>query len=118
MNARYDGSSKFPSNQRYGLFPSVSAGWRVNNEPFWHVSDKLISDLKVRGSYGSLGNGNIASYAFQEAFNLSQSGVILNGSRPQTTRNPAVLPDGLTRETSTTADLGFRYNYASGKVKL
>jgi TonB-linked SusC/RagA family outer membrane protein len=118
VNARYDGSSKFPSNQRYGLFPSVSAGWRVNNEPFWHVSDKLISDLKVRGSYGSLGNGNIASYAFQEAFNLSQSGVILNGSRPQTTRNPAVLPDGLTWETSTTADLGLDITMLQGKLSF
>ena len=49
---------------------------------------KLISDLKIRASYGSLGNGNIASYSFQELFNISQSGVILNGARPQTTRQP------------------------------
>lgn len=68
VNARYDGSSKFPADQRYGFFPSVSAGWRINKEPFWKVSDKFISDLKLRASYGSLGNGNIASYAFQEQF--------------------------------------------------
>jgi TonB-linked SusC/RagA family outer membrane protein len=118
VNARYDGSSKFPANQRYGFFPSVSAGWRINKEPFWQVSDKLISDFKLRGSYGSLGNGNIASYAFQEIFNISQSGVILNGVRPQTTRIPVVLPDGLTWETSTTTNFGLDLTMLSGRLSL
>lgn len=116
VNARYDGSSKFPADQRYGFFPSVSAGWRINKEPFWKVSDKFISDLKLRASYGSLGNGNIASYAFQEQFNISQSGQILNGSRPQTTRNPAVLPEGLTWETSTTTNFGLDLTMLSGRL--
>jgi len=118
VNARYDGSSKFPADQRYGFFPSVSAGWRINNEPFWGVSDKLISDLKLRASYGSLGNGNIASYAFQEIFNISQSGVILNGVRPQTTRIPNVLPDGLTWETSTTTNFGLDLTMLSGRLSF
>ncbi|TFF36124.1 SusC/RagA family TonB-linked outer membrane protein [Mucilaginibacter psychrotolerans] len=118
VNARYDGSSKFPSNQRYGFFPSVSAGWRINNEPFWKVSNQLISDLKLRASYGSLGNGNIASYAFQEIFNISQSGVILNGVRPQTTRNPGVLPDELTWETSTTTNVGLDLTMLSGRLSF
>lgn len=118
VNARYDGSSKFPSNQRYGFFPSVSAGWRINKESFWKVSDKLISDLKIRGSYGSLGNGNIASYAFQELFNVSQSGVILGGVKPQTTRNPTVLPNGLTWETSTTTNFGLDLTMLSGRLSF
>lgn len=116
INARYDGSSKFPANQRYGFFPSVSAGWRINKESFWNVSPKAISDLKIRASYGALGNGNIASYAFQEIFNIGQSGVILNGSRPQTTSNPAVVPDGLTWETSTTTNLGLDLTTLSGRL--
>lgn len=118
VNARYDGSSKFPASQRYGFFPSVSAGWRVNKESFWKVSDKLISDLKLRGSYGSLGNGNINSYAFQETFNISQSGVILNGTRPQTTGIPAVLPEQLTWETSTTTNLGLDLTMLSGRLSF
>jgi len=118
VNARYDGSSKFPADQRYGFFPSVSAGWRINKEPFWKVSDRFISDLKLRASYGSLGNGNIASYAFQEQFDISQSGQILNGSRPQTTRNPAVLPEGLTWETSTTSNFGLDLTMLSGRLTL
>jgi hypothetical protein len=90
VNGRYDGSSKFPEDQRYGFFPSVSAGWRVSKEKFWNVSPKFISDLKIRGSYGSLGNGNIASYAFRDQFNIAQLGIILNGIRPHSL--PAALP--------------------------
>lgn len=118
INARYDGSSKFPSNQRYGFFPSVSAGWKVTKEPFWKLSDKIISDLKIRGSYGSLGNGNINSYEFQEIFNISQSNIILNGVKPQTTRIPLVLPDGLTWETSTTTNLGLDLTMFSGRLSF
>ena len=118
VNARYDGSSKFPSNQRFGFFPSVSAGWKINNESFWKVSPKAISELKIRGSYGSLGNGNIASYAFQEIFNINQSGIILNGVRPQTTRNPGVVPENLTWETSTTSNIGLDISMLSNRLSF
>ncbi|MHA4847336.1 SusC/RagA family TonB-linked outer membrane protein [Flavitalea antarctica] len=118
VNARYDGSSKFPSDQRYGFFPSLSAGWRVSQEGFWNVDPKLISELKVRGSYGALGNGNIASYSFQELFNIRQSGVIINGARPQITTNPNVLPEGLTWETSTTTNLGLDLTMLAGRLSF
>jgi TonB-linked SusC/RagA family outer membrane protein len=118
VNARYDGSSKFPANQRFGFFPSVSAGWKINKESFWKVSPKAISELKIRGSYGSLGNGNIASYAFQEIFNINQSGVILNGVRPQTTRNPGVVPENLTWETSTTSNIGLDISMMSNRLSF
>lgn len=106
VNGRYDGSSKFPTDQRYAFFPSVSGGWRVSKESFWKVPAKAISDLKVRGSWGSLGNGNINSYAFQEKFAISQSGRVINGVRPQQTGQPSVIPNGLTWETSTTRNIG------------
>jgi TonB-linked SusC/RagA family outer membrane protein len=106
LDGRYDGSSKFPSNQRYAFFPSASFGWRPSREPFWKVSERLISDLKFRGSYGSMGNGNIAAYAFNELFNITKSTRILNGIQPQFTGAPAVLPDGLTWETVTTSNAG------------
>lgn len=116
VNARYDGSSKFPENERYALFPSFSAGWRVSNESFWKVSEKIISNLKIRGSYGSLGNGNIASYMYQETFSISQSGNILGGSKPQLTSRPSVLPDGLTWETSTTFNFGLDMSLISDRL--
>jgi len=117
-NGRYDGSSKFPGDQRFAFFPSISAGWRINSEPFWHVSPAFISDLKLRGSYGSLGNGSIASYAFQERYNISQSGRILNGVRPQKTSQPGVLPEGLTWETSTTSNVGLDLGMLNSRLTL
>ncbi|NRF41499.1 TonB-dependent receptor [Pedobacter foliorum] len=116
VNARYDGSSKFPSGQRYGFFPSISGGWRVNKESFWNVSDKIISDLKVRASYGSLGNGNINSYEYQELFSITQSPLVLGGVRPQTTRLPGVLPDQITWETSTTTNFGLDLAMLSNRL--
>lgn len=118
VNARYDGSSKFPSNQRYGFFPSVSAGWRINQEPFWSISPEILSDFKLRASYGSLGNGNIASYAYQEIFNIVQSSVILNGVKPQTTSQPGVLPNGITWETSTTTNVGLDLSMLSNRLSF
>ncbi|HTJ12340.1 MAG TPA: SusC/RagA family TonB-linked outer membrane protein [Dinghuibacter sp.] len=106
LDGRYDGSSKFPASQRFAFFPSASAGWRLSKENFWHVSTKAISDLKIRGSYGSLGNGSISSYVFQQNFGISQSGRVINGVRNQETSQPNVLPNGLTWETSVTKDLG------------
>lgn len=116
VNGRYDGSSKFPSNERYAFFPSFSAGWRISNESFWGVTERFISNLKVRASYGSLGNGNIASYVYQETFNISQSGDILGGTKPQMTSRPSVLPDGLTWETATTFNGGLDISMLSDRL--
>ncbi|HNX80259.1 MAG TPA: SusC/RagA family TonB-linked outer membrane protein, partial [Prolixibacteraceae bacterium] len=118
VNARYDGSSKFPSDQRYALFPSISAGWRVSKESFWNVSPKILSNLKLRASYGSLGNGNVGSYVFQEQFSIAQTAYIQNGQLPQYTRNPSVLPDGITWETSTTADVGLDFNMLDDRLSF
>jgi len=118
INGRYDGSSKFPSTQRFAFFPSFSAGWRVSKEPFWKISDKIISDLKIRASYGSLGNGNIASYNFMEQFGISQMGRILSGVRPQSTSRPSVLPLGLTWETATTENLGLDISAISDRLRF
>jgi TonB-linked SusC/RagA family outer membrane protein len=118
VNGRYDGSSKFPSDQRYAFFPSVSVGWRVANESFWKVSPKAITDLKIRASYGSLGNGTIGSYAFQEQFSITQSGRILNGIKPQQTTMPGVIPAGLTWETSTTGDVGIDVGLLNNRLSL
>jgi TonB-linked SusC/RagA family outer membrane protein len=118
LSGRYDGSSKFPASERYAFFPAVSAGWRVSNERFWPVPRHIISDLKLRGSYGSMGNGNIGAYAFQEIFNISQSGRVLNGLQPRTTSAPSVLPDGLTWETVTTQNAGLDVEMVSGKLQF
>ncbi len=116
INGRYDGSSKFPTNQQWAFFPSASVGWRISDEGFWNVSSKAFSNVKIRASYGSLGNGNISPYSFTENFSISQSGRIINGVRPQKTGQPNVVPDGLTWETSTTANLGLDFSALDNRL--
>lgn len=110
LNGRYDGSSKFPSSQQWAFFPSVSAGWRLSEEPFWQVDHDAISNIKFRASYGSLGNGSINPYTFTENFGISQSGRILGDSRPQRTSQPGVIPNTLTWETAITGNVGIDVN--------
>jgi TonB-linked SusC/RagA family outer membrane protein len=68
-NARYDGSSRFASGHKYGFFPSVSAGWRISQESFMQPLLKVVNELKVRGSWGQLGNQNIpgGNYPFMSS---------------------------------------------------
>ena len=116
FDGRYDGSSKFPTTQQWGFFPSASAGWRVSEEPFWQVNPKLISDLKIRGSYGSLGNGNIDPYKYQELLAISTSGRMINGVNNQITSSPAIIPNGLTWETASTTNIGLDFGMLSNHL--
>ena len=91
---RYDGSSRFPKGNRFGLFPSVALGWRISEESFFHENENLswISGLKLKASWGRLGNNNIDNYPYQSVFTLNkdyplggtlnQGGVILTAVDP------------------------------------
>ncbi|WP_455622037.1 SusC/RagA family TonB-linked outer membrane protein [Parabacteroides sp.] len=68
LNARYDGSSRFPKDGRWGFFPSVSAGWIVSQEKFFNLD--FINHLKLRASWGTLGNQNIGLYPYQQVITL------------------------------------------------
>lgn len=118
LNGRYDGSSKFPVDQRYGFFPSVSAGWRISEEAFMDGSDSWLNNLKLRASYGSLGNGNVAPYRYLEQMGVSKAGVILNGVQKNYTQLPGVIPEGLTWERSTTLDFGLDINLLNNRFEL
>lgn len=118
VNGRLDGTTKFPTDQQWGFFPSVSAGWRLSEEPFWKVNDMIFSDMKLRASYGSLGNGNIASYAYRELFNIRTMDRLINGTLNQKTSVPSVIPDGLTWETSTTSNIGIDFGSIKGKLRF
>lgn len=72
-NARYDGTSRFPSSGRWGLFPSLSFGWRVSEESFIKDNISWINNLKLRASWGKLGNQNISNYPYQNVLSLGQN---------------------------------------------
>lgn len=118
VNGRYDGSSKFPTDEQWAFFPSVSAGWRISQEPFWEVSPEAISEFKIRGSYGSLGNGNIDPYSFLDIYSISTSGRVLDGMKNRYTGVPAVIPNNLTWETARTANLGVDLSFLNNKLNF
>jgi TonB-linked SusC/RagA family outer membrane protein len=118
VNGRLDGSSKFPVNEQVGFFPSVSAAWRLTEEPFWKTNPNGISNLKIRGSYGSLGNGNVAPYSFMELFNIQTMARLISGQLQQATSIPPVIPDGLTWETATTGNIGLDLGLLNNRLEL
>ena len=117
VNGRYDGSSKFKSGSRWAFFPSVSAGWRVTEEPWFNVDPEWVSNIKVRASYGELGNSNIGAYSFDEKFSIG-TGRWFNGIQPKTTGIPAPIPDNLTWETSKTLDIGVDLNFFRDRLAI
>ena len=64
VSCRYDGSSKFGEGNKWGFFPSLSLGWNMSNEPFWGSLKETVNVLKLRASYGVLGNQSIGTYKY------------------------------------------------------
>ena len=101
-NLRCDGSSRFASNVRWGFFPSFSAGWRIEQEGF--MRNAGFDLLKLRASWGRLGNNSIGNYDYQstyKAHNYSFNNALTNGLAVSVHAN-----DALRWETTTSADLG------------
>ena len=74
LQMRVDGSSIFPEGKQYGFFPSISVGWRVSQEPWFKT--KAVNDLKLRASYGSLGNDNVGQFQYYNNYSFNNSYVI------------------------------------------
>lgn len=111
LNGRYDGASTFPGSQRFGFFPSISAGWNIASEGFMENTHQWLNLLKLRASYGSLGNSALSNinanpYLYQQTIAARRSSLILNGVNPTVLTQPIVLPEGLTWETATTLNFG------------
>jgi TonB-linked SusC/RagA family outer membrane protein len=119
-NAGYTGSENFLKGRRYGLFPSIGAAWIVSNERFWNKN--VVSTLKLRGSYGVVGNDQIGQrFLFQSTFNLGAAGysfgfpqvITENGRSENFIGNPNV-----TWETAYKTDLGTDLELLNGKITL
>lgn len=95
---RYDGSSKFPVGKQWGFFPAVSVGWRLSEEKFIKNADFLsfVDNLKIRASYGKMGDDGASSYQFITGYDYPSGG------------NPQELPAGYVFDGAFTNGLGFR----------
>lgn len=119
-NLRYDGSSRFSKDHRWGMFPSLSAGWRITEEDFWKNSPSLSSlfdNLKLRASYGVLGNQNIGTYPYQQTYSLGHDFPLGN---PASLKPGAYLaiynnPDITWKKTSIT-DIGLDFSLFNGRL--
>ena len=118
FSARYDGSSKFPSNSRWGFFPSGSFGWRISEEPWMRWSRKVVDNLKLRGNYGALGNANISAYQYLETVGVSRSSLLFNGGKVPVAGLPTNVPDELTWEKVNTWDVGLDFDLLRSRLSF
>lgn len=117
-NLRYDGTSRFPSAGRWGLFPSVSAGWRVSEESFIKNKLEWIDNLKLRASWGKLGNQNINNYPYQNTLVVDGQGYPFGGVLNSGTNQLVLANSAITWEKTAVTDLGLDLSIFKGKLGL
>lgn len=126
LNGRYDGSSRFPKTDLWGFFPSMSAGWVLSEESFLKPLEPTLSFLKLRGSYGSIGNQDVAVtsagftnyYAFIPIMDTSTSGWWIGNNNQVTISTPTAYRPSLTWETVTTLDFGLDARFFKSALGL
>lgn len=120
-NIRYDESSKFAAGSRGGWFPSVSAAWRVTEEPWMKSVKNVMNSLKIRGSYGVIGNQDVPLSAYIPTLKLSSPTTgnvwLVNGNFvPQVTDAAALVDNTLTWERVSTLDFGVDARFWKDKI--
>ncbi len=110
-NLRYDGSSRFAEDYRWGLFPSVSGGWRISEEPFWSNLRDVVSNLKLRASWGQLGNQNTLNgyYPAQSTVNLGTN-YIFDKNITSGAAITAMANEVISWETTTMTNIALEFN--------
>jgi TonB-linked SusC/RagA family outer membrane protein len=116
-NIRADGTSRFPSEGRWGYFPSFSAGWRISEESFIKDNVDWIDNLKFRASWGKLGNQNVGTYPYQNLVSLGQN-YSLGGALVPGATTTRLSNQDITWERTTTTDLGLDLDVLKGTLSL
>lgn len=119
VNGRYDGSSRFPKDSRFGFFPSVSAGWNIAQESFMEGTKDWLGMLKIRGSYGMIGNQNIVEYAFIPSMSINNkySGWLVDGNMvTAVTSLPSLVSSSFTWEKVGTTNVGIDFSLFNSRL--
>lgn len=106
LNGRFDGSSDFPKNDLWGFFPSFSAGYILTKETYMDFAKPILSFLKLRGSWGSIGNEDIGTNRFLKLILADESDWYINENNMVTGTTPRLVSPTLTWETVTSLDFG------------
>lgn len=116
---RYDGSSKFPTDHRWGFFPSVSGAWRISEENFIKDNFSFVDNLKIRGSWGKLGDDGAADYQFLTGYNYpSGSGWMFGDTWTTGVGLRDIANPDITWYTSKTLDFGLDLSLWNSKLEL
>ena len=114
VNGRYDGSSRFASDNRWGFFPSVSVGWNIHRESFMESLQDKVSSLKLRVSYGLLGNqagASLYTFATSMSLNGGLGGYIFQDGRHIYTNAPGVIDPNTTWEKVESKNIGLDFGF-------
>lgn len=121
-SGRYDGSSRFATGSRWGVFPSGSVGWRISEEPFFKPLSRYVDNLKLRASFGSLGNQNVSSYyTYMRLVTISDFAGYSFGEGSAMAKYStlgAPVSSGLTWETAQQWDFGFDLTILKNRLNL
>lgn len=123
LNGRYDGSSLFKEGDKWAFFPSMSVGYRISQEKYWDPIKKYVSNLKIRASYGSIGNQNISSstnfYPFMSLINPYTTGwIVSDGTFATSTGMPTIIGKNMTWEKIRTLDFGFDAGFLDNELNV
>lgn len=118
VNGRYDGSSSFPISNQWAFFPSASVGYVLSQENFMDFAKPILSFLKFRGSWGSIGNQAVGGNRFLSIMNSSSSGWLVGSNNMLTVGTPGLISPSLTWETVTTLDIGTDARFFNNKLAL
>lgn len=118
FNGRYDGTSRFPHDDRYAFNPSGSVAWVLSEERFFEPVRDVVNFLKFRFSYGSLGNQDLKEnyYAYLATMGSGKISQILDGKQPIGVSAPGLVAGNLTWEKVTTADWGMDVNFLDNRL--
>ncbi len=118
-NLRYDGSARFGAGNRWAWFPSFSAGWNISREEFFQPLTSVVSNLKLRASWGELGNIN-TNDAWHPTYLSMPNGInygwIIEGKLPSYSSNPGLVSSTLTWETVRTWDIGVDFGLFNNRL--
>ena len=116
FNIRNDYSSYFAKGNRSGVFPSFSAGWRISEEKFWSVLKPYVPSLKIRGSWGLVGNNRIGAYQYMQTVSV-KNGISFGDKLAQTAEFASTNPD-LKWETTRMANIGFELGLLNNDLNI
>ena len=111
---RRDGSSRFGSDHKWGLFPSAAASWRISKEQFY--KSNLVTDLKLRASYGVTGSQEIGNYNSLNTLSASSSGYIVGGKKITIVMPSQYANPDLKWEETAQADIGFDFGFLKNRI--